>query len=99
MSKDDFIKFNHVAIGMVIGLIIPITAMHFILQYYTNFTLIFLIENPIFSGALDNLKGCLFFNLGLFFMFYWLKKDKSARGVVLATFLYGAVYLYYMFAM
>jgi len=99
MSKSDFLQFNHVAIGVVIGLIVPVTAMHFILSYYSNFTLQFLIDNPMFSGILDDLKGCLFINLGIFFLFYWLKKDKSARGVVFATFLYGALYLYYMFFM
>lgn len=99
MSKSDFLQFNHIAIGTVIGLIVPITAMHFILTYYSNFTIGFLIENPMFSSILDDLKGCLFINLGIFFLFYWLKKDKSARGIVFATLLYGAVYMYYMFFM
>ena len=99
MSKSDFLQFNHIAIGVIIGLIVPVTAMHLILSYYSNFTISFLIENPMFSGILDDLKGCLFINLGIFFLFYWFKKDKSARGVVFATFLYGAVYLYYMFFM
>ena len=99
MSKADFLQLNHIAIGAVVGLVVPITAMHFILSYYSNFTIQFLIDNPMFSGILDDLKGCLFINLGVFFLFYWFKKDKSARGVVFATFLYGALYLYYMFFM
>ena len=99
MFKEDLKKFDHIAIGVIIGLIIPITAMHLILSYYSNFTIEFLIDNPMFSGILDDLKGCLFINLGAFFLFYWFKKDKSARGVVFATLLYGAVYLYYMFFM
>ena len=99
MSKSDFLEFNHLSIGIVLGLIIPITAMHFILQYYSNFTLSYLIENPLFSPILDDLKGCLFINLGVFFLFFWLKKDKSARGVVFATLIYGALYLYYMLFM
>jgi len=41
----------------------------------------------------------LFFNLAVFFIFYWLKKDQSARGVILATLVYGALYLWYMFFM
>ena len=99
MSSEDFKRFDHIAIGVIIGLIVPITAMHFILSYYSNFTLEFLIENPLFSPVLDDLKGCLFINLGVFFLFYYFKRDKSARGVVFATLLYGAVYLYYMFFM
>lgn len=99
MSKLNLQKFDHTAIGVVIGVILPVTAMHLILSYYSNFTIEFLIENPLFSGILDDLKGCLFINLGLFFVFYLLRMDKAARGVVFATFLYGAIYLYYMFFM
>lgn len=99
MSKVGFKYFNHTLIGLILGLVVPFTAMHFILDYYTNFTISYLIENPMFSGLLNNLKGCLFFNLGVFFIFYWLKKDKSARGVIFATLIYGALYLYYMFFM
>jgi hypothetical protein len=99
MSKSAFKQFDHILIGMAIGLIVPVTAMHFILQYYSNFTLMYLIENPMFSILLDDLKGCLFFNLGVFFLFYWFKKDKSARGVIFATLIYGAIYLYYKFIM
>lgn len=55
-----------------------------------------IIFNPFFSEIINVLKGSLFCNLGLFFLFYWLRKDLSARGVVLATFIYGAFYLYYI---
>lgn len=99
MYKAGFKYFNHIVIGMVLGLAIPLIAMQILLSYYSNFTLQFLIENPMFSPILDNLKGCLFLNLGVFFIFYWLKKDKSARGVIFATLIYGALYMYYMFFM
>lgn len=99
MYKVGFRYFNHIVIGMVLGLAIPLIAMQILLSYYSNFTLQFLIENPMFSPILDNLKGCLFLNLGVFFIFYWLKKDKSARGVIFATLIYGALYMYYMFFM
>ncbi|MCB0400683.1 MAG: hypothetical protein KDD41_01230 [Flavobacteriales bacterium] len=99
MYKEGFKHLNHTLVGLILGLIVPITAMHFILQHYSNLDLMYLIENPMFSPILNNLKGCLFFNLGVFFIFYWLKKDKSARGVIYATLIYGAFYLYYMFFM
>lgn len=99
MPKSNFKKFDHIAIGLIIGLLLPVISMHFILKYYSNLDLLYLIENPMFSGILNDLKGCLFINLGVFFLFYWLKKDKSAKGVVFATLLYGIVYLYYMFAL
>ncbi len=97
--KVGFRYFNHIVIGVIIGLLVPITAMKLILDHYTNFTIMYLIENPMFSLLLNDLKGCLFFNLAVFFIFYWLKKDKSARGVIFATLIYGALYLYYMFFM
>lgn len=100
MYKEGIKHFNHIAVGLIIGLIIPVITMHLILKYYTpNFSLLYLIENPMFSPVLNNLKGCLFINLPIFFIFYLLKKDKSARGVVFATIMYGAFYLYYMFFM
>ena len=100
MYKVGFKYFNHIVIGMVIGILIPLITMHFILIYNTpNFSLLYLIENPMFSPVLNNLKGCLFVNLPIFFLFYWLKKDKSARGVIFATLIYGAFYLCYMFFM
>jgi hypothetical protein len=99
MAKSEFLKFNHSIFGLVLGLIVPVLIMHFWLEYYSNLSLLEVVKNPFYSEILDILKGALFANLGVFFLFYWLKKDKSARGVVFATLLYGAFYLYYMFFM
>ena len=99
MPKLNFLELDHILIGLIIGLLLPVISMHFILKYYSNLDLLYLIKNPMFSGVLNDLKGCLFINLGLFFVFYWFKKDKSARGVVFATLLYGVLYLFYMFAL
>jgi hypothetical protein len=99
MSKSELLKFNHLIFGLILGLIFPILIMHFWLQQYSNLALLDIVRNPFYSEILDILKGALFVNLGVFFLFYWLKKDKSARGVVFATLIYGAFYLYYMFFM
>ncbi len=37
---------------------------------------------------------CVILNLGLFFMFYWLKMDKAAKGIIGATFLYAGLIIY-----
>jgi hypothetical protein len=37
---------------------------------------------------------CVIMNLGLFFIFYKLKMDRSARGIILATFLYAGLVVY-----
>jgi hypothetical protein len=97
--KNDILKFDHIIIGVTVGIIFPIIIMHFWLQQYLNLSLIDVIRNPYFSEIVNILKGSLFVNLAIFFGFYWFRKDKSARGVVLATILYGAFYVYYMFFM
>jgi len=96
MNKDDLKKADHVLVGLIPAIILPAAIMAAILGYYSSFTLEYIIENPMFSPLVNDLKGALLVNLGLFFLFIWLKKDKSARGVLLATLLYGACYLYYM---
>tara|TARA_B100000809_G_scaffold266486_1_gene329456 strand:+ start:1972 stop:2274 length:303 start_codon:yes stop_codon:yes gene_type:complete len=98
MNKAALKKGDHLLIGLIPALILPIVIMSIILNVYaSNFTLQFIIENPLFSPLVNDLKGALLINLGLFFLFYWLKKDKSAKGVLLATLLYAALYIYYMF--
>ncbi len=92
-------KLDHIIIGVLVGIIIPVIVMHFWLQMYSNLSLIQVIKNPFFSEIVNVLKGSIFVNLLAFFGFYWFKKDKSARGVVLATLFYGAFYIYYTFFM
>ena len=99
MNKSDFKKADHILIGLIPALILPVLIMSLILGYYSSFTIEYIIETPMFSPLVNDLKGALLVNLGLFFLFYWLKKDKSARGVLAATLFYAAIYLYYMFFM
>ncbi|MGB0882349.1 MAG: hypothetical protein ACPGSO_05310 [Vicingaceae bacterium] len=100
MNKSDLKKGDHILIGLIPAMVLPITIMAIILNIYaSNFTLQFIIENPLFSPLVNDLKGALLVNLGLFFLFYWLKKDKSAKGVLLATLFYAALYIYYMLFM
>ncbi|MCO6500437.1 MAG: hypothetical protein J5I47_08690 [Vicingus serpentipes] len=96
MPKSSFFKLDHIAIGVILGVVIPLAIMQLRLQYFSNLSLVYIIKNPFFSEIVDILKGSVFANLGLFFIFYWLKKDQSARGVILATLLYGAFYLWYI---
>jgi len=97
MTKLDLKKGDHLLVGLIPALILPVFIMSLILGYYSSFTIEYIINNPMFSPLVNDLKGALLINLGLFFLFYWLKKDKSAKGVLLATLLYAALYIYYMF--
>ncbi|MCC7331564.1 MAG: hypothetical protein IT232_03055 [Flavobacteriales bacterium] len=90
---------DHLSIGLILGLLFPITTMYLILKLTSNMSLFYIISNPFFSPVIDSLKGSLLINLALFFVFYWLQKDKSARGVVAATLIYGAGYVWYMIFM
>ncbi|MGE0560301.1 MAG: hypothetical protein AB7O47_00655 [Flavobacteriales bacterium] len=90
-------EFNHISIGIVLGIVIPLISMILILKISTNMDFFYIVKNPFFSPVIDNLKGALFFNLGVFFLFFWLKKDRSAKGVIWATILYGIIYLWYMY--
>jgi len=97
--KASLLKFDHILIGLLGGIFIPLIIMQFWLGYYSNLSLYQLLQNSFFSPLIDTLKSSLFINLGIFFLFYFLKKDNSARGVVLATIIYGGFYIYYMFFM
>ena len=99
MNISDLKKGDHLLVGLIPALILPVAIMATILGYYSNFTLQFIIENPLFSPLVNDLKGVLLINLGVFFLFYWLKKDKSSKGVLLATLFYAAIYIFYMFFM
>ncbi len=99
MPKPKSSKLDNLLIGLSLGLVFPAVVMHFWLQHYSNLSLIDIIRNPLFSQILDILKGSLIVNLAIFFIFYWLKKDKSARGVVFATLLYALLYVFYKFLM
>jgi len=99
MSKEDFLEFDHLVIGATLGLLAPVIIMHFWLGMYLNLSLYEVVKNPYFSEIVNILKGSIFINLVIFFAFYWFRKDKSSRGVVFATLIYGAFYVYYMFFM
>jgi len=87
MSKDNTI------IGLLVGLIAPLIVMLGFWQVQFGHTsLIGFYEVMVQSNNLSGLISIgLLGNLAGFFLFYRLKLDVSARGVIMATFLYGLV--------
>ena len=85
MSKDNTI------IGLLVGLIAPLFVMLGFWQVQFGHTsLIGFYEVMVQSNNLPGLISIgLLGNLAGFFLFYKLKLDVSARGVIMATFLYG----------
>jgi hypothetical protein len=93
MNKDSMI------LGAILGLVAPIGGM---LIYYSLFlshhSIATVIERTMSDGKITSMVslGC-FANLALFFLFYKMELDKSARGVILATFVYVAYVMYVKF--
>jgi len=86
-AKDHFVP------GLICGLVAPVLA-------FISYSKIKLPEEPISSvlrhatdlGILATMISvCVFTNLLVFFIFIWTKNDRSARGVLAATFLYALV--------
>ncbi|MDT8412109.1 MAG: hypothetical protein RQ875_06605 [Vicingaceae bacterium] len=94
--KGNLKELDHILIGLVLGLLLPYIMMYFWLQTYSNLSLFEIIKNPFFSEIVNVLKSSIFSNLALFFLFYWFKKDFSAKGVIFATLVYGAFYVFYI---
>ena len=87
MNKDNTI------LGLIVGLIAPLIVMlGFWKVQFGHTSLIGFYEVMVQSNNLPGLISIgLLGNLGGFFLFYKLKLDVSARGVIMATFLYGLV--------
>jgi hypothetical protein len=87
-------KYDSILLGTIIGLLAPVIVF---LTYYLivfkgmNFSAFYryLSSGEIF---LPVISLCNVPNLLIFFIFIWTKRDKSARGVLQATFIY-AIYI------
>ena len=80
-------------LGLIVGIIAPLLVMlGFWKVQFGHTSLIGFCEVMIQSNNLPGLISIgLLGNLGAFFVFYRLKLDVSARGVIMATFMYGLV--------
>ena len=88
-------KYDSVALGAVIGLFGPMLLfiVYYLIAYHgMRFVSFFhyLINGEIFIPIIS--LSCAGSNLLMFFIFIWTKRDKSARGVLMATFVY-AIYV------
>jgi hypothetical protein len=84
-------RYDQILTGWLIGAILPI--LIFLITYEVKYS------EMEFQSFLRNmwqmkifmklLSLCVFPNLGFFFLFYRMKYDMAARGVILATFMYA----------
>jgi hypothetical protein len=88
-------KYDRIATGWLTGILLPLVI--FFITYQVKYS------EMDFSAFLQNmwqmkilmklLSICVFPNLGFFFLFYRLKYDMAARGVIMATFMYAFMVL------
>jgi len=80
-------------LGFIIGLLVPIVGI--VVFWGGAYGLIGLRDMGILLTELQKLSAVisigLLANLPAFFLFYWKKKDESARGIIMATFIYALV--------
>ncbi len=95
MSTPTQKRYDRLLTGWLTGTIIPIVI--FMITYlvkYSEWDFIQFVRNmwqmKIF---LKLLSLCVFPNLGFFLYFYHIKYDSTARGVILATFMYAFLVL------
>lgn len=88
---------DHFLSGFIPGLLAP--PIGFCLYFFIFFgymTLQGFIEHVINAGlALSVLSLGAILNLGLFFLFYQFNKDRAAKGVIAAIFVYAFFVMYY----
>jgi len=84
---------DNIFTGLIAGLVAPLVAF----CIYAKIKLPSEKLTDIFSsitglGILSAIISlCVFVNLLVFFMFIWTKADRSARGVLMATFFYAII--------
>ncbi len=87
--------YDRILTGWMIGIIAPL--LIFMLVYQVNYSetefKVYLRNVWQMKIFLKILSLCVFPNLGFFFLFYRMKYDMAARGVIMATFMYAFVVL------
>ncbi|MCK4663641.1 MAG: hypothetical protein KAT68_12295 [Bacteroidales bacterium] len=86
-------KYNTLLTGLIFGFIIPVISF-FIFYFFkkNNFDFTDFIQHLRNYNILSNLISlCVIPNLIIFFIFIWKNFLYSARGVVMATMIYGII--------
>jgi len=88
-------RYDAILTGWIIGAILPI--LIFLITYEVKYSEMefrsFLRNMWQMKIFMKLLSLCVFPNLGFFFLFYRMKYDMAARGIILATFMYAFLVL------
>jgi len=84
-------RYDRLLIGWSLGIISPLIIFLIVyeLKYSEMEFMVYLRNVWQMKIFLKILSLCVFPNLGFFFLFYRLKYDMAARGVIMATFMYA----------
>ncbi len=84
-------QYDRLLIGWLLGIISPLIIFLIVyeLKYRDMEFMVYLRNVWQMKIFLKILSLCVFPNLGFFFLFYRLKYDMAARGVIMATFMYA----------
>lgn len=90
-------KTTHFIIGFVIGIMLPILVLCGVqLYHFPHLSFVLFIKTGFHTGSLSPwIKIATLFNLIPFFGFVNRNKLKMGRGIVLSTFIYGLVIVYF----
>lgn len=87
--------YDQILTGWLIGIFAPVII--FLITYQLKYSemdfIVFLKNMWQMKIFLKLLSLCVFPNLGFFFLFYRIKYDMAARGVIMATFMYAFLVL------
>jgi hypothetical protein len=88
-------RYDRMLIGWIIGTIVPV--LIFMITYQLKYSEVdfmkYLKDLWQMKMFLKLLSLCVYSNLGLFFLFYRMKYDLAARGVIMATLMYALLVL------
>ena len=90
-------KFDATWIGVIAGLFSPLIALFiFYLVKYSHLSFAQFFKDILLGyGVLTSVISlCVIVNLLVFFIFLWTNRNRSARGVLLATFIYAGFVVY-----
>jgi len=88
---------DHFLTGLIPGLILPLIGFYlYALIFFNYISFSAFLEHVIKDNLSVSVRSLgVILNLGLFFLFYRMECDRSARGVIGATFIYAFVVLYF----
>lgn len=92
-------RFDKIWVGVVLGVLLPpimLVGLH--MSKYADKPLFdFLVYSANVAFLAPLLSFCLTLNLAVFFLLYLLKLEMAPRGMILGTFVWGLVIVYFKF--